>query len=109
MNQNVDLVEVILDFVFISGSLVLVFVPLDKKRIRECWAKSLFVIGGLVGITTHVIKFMLDCHWLTLIWKTDYAVYKFIWYGNGLLLGFLFALIFSGQLIGIKPQEKEST
>jgi hypothetical protein len=52
---------------------------------------------------------MLDLHWLTLSWGTNQVVHISIYYGNGLVLGFLFALIFSGQANGIKPQEQAST
>jgi hypothetical protein len=97
---------VILDCVFIAGCLILVFVPLDKKRIRVRWANYIFVATGLIGITVHVLQLMLEMHWLVLANHADYRVWLQIRFFNGLLLGFLLTLTFSGQLLGIKRQEQ---
>jgi hypothetical protein len=102
MNQNADLVGVILDCIIIAGCLFLLFIPLEKKRVRARWANYLLIATGLIGIAVHLVQFMLDMQWL-LLGKNADLILRFV---DGILVGFLLALLFSGQLSGTKRQEQ---
>jgi hypothetical protein len=81
---------------------VLVF-PLQKSRVRARWAKAAFIIAGLLGIAMGVLNVLLDIHWFDRSYvHTVHVVLRFI---DGLLLGFIFSLILSGQFRGTKRDE----
>ena len=105
MNQNVDLIGVVFDCIIIAGCVFVVFVPLNKKRIRESWANCLLVATGLIGIANHVVQLALQIHWLLLGKDADFinTELRFV---DGILVGFLFALFFFGQLSGTKRPEQ---
>jgi len=97
-------VSLILDCVQIIGFAILFFAPFDKKRIRAKWAKTVFILGSVIGIGRGVVGLSWDFGWLSLGSREmrDYDVI------GGLLLGFLFSLIFSGQLSGKKQPSNKS-
>ncbi|MGA2029732.1 MAG: hypothetical protein ABSG87_06645 [Verrucomicrobiota bacterium] len=102
MNQNIDIIGVILDCVIFAGSACIICFPLDKKRIRARWANFLFVATGLIGILVHVVWLAYDMRWIMLDGNAGSAIRMELHFVNGILVGFLLALIFSGQLRGIK-------
>jgi hypothetical protein len=106
MSEN-DLPLMILDCICFAGSLALMFVPLSKKRIRDCWAKAVFFLVGLIGAISYGLKFILDMHWLVLGSHNSYEFH--LWFNStrGLLIGWLTALFFSGQVYGRKLPENE--
>ena len=105
MNQNVDLVGVVFACIIITGCVFVVFVPLNKKRIRESWANCLLVATGLIGIANHVVQLALQIHWL-LLGKDADLIKTELRFVDGILVGFLFALFFSGRLSGNKRPEQ---
>jgi hypothetical protein len=82
---------------------ILIFVPFDRKRVRARWAKLVFFICGIVGTGRGVFCLAWDLGWFSLgreiNHRLDVLLYHFV---DGLILGFLLSLIFSGQLTGIK-------
>ena len=93
----------------IDGSIVLIFIgwvfvfPLQKSRVRARWAKLAFIIAGFLGITMGALNVLLDIHWFSRSYlHTVYDVLRFV---EGLLFGFIFALILSGQFNGTKRDE----
>jgi hypothetical protein len=101
MNQNVDLVGVIFDCIIIARCVFVLFIPLNKKRIRESWASCLLVATGFIGIVNHFVQLALHIHWRLLGKNADFISTELRFVG-GILVGFLFALFFSGQLNGTK-------
>jgi hypothetical protein len=89
---------VILDCIQIIGFAILFFAPFDKRRVRAGWAKTIFILGSVIGIGKGIVGLAWDLGWLSLS-SQEIRIYDAI---GGLLLGFLFSLFFSGQLGGKK-------
>lgn len=102
MKESVHLVPVVLDWVIITGCVFLIFYAFDNRRIRARWASCILIASGLIGVAAHVLSLMLDMHWLMLSRQADYGFHVGYFTVNGIILGWLFALIFSGQLSGSK-------
>ena len=107
MYKNNELVQVVLDCVVIVGCTVLMFVPFSNDRVRDRWAKIVTFAIGLVGVICYSTYLMLDMHWLVLNSHSSYEVYRQLSFANGLLLGWLTALVISGQVFRRKPPENE--
>jgi hypothetical protein len=99
--------EIVIDCIYIIGFSILAFAPFDKKRIRAPWAKLVFAISSIIGITKGVVGLMWEMSWFTLGKEASYRLDSLFHMVGGLLLGFLFSLIFSGQLSGVKRVEQE--
>jgi hypothetical protein len=95
----------IIDCILIVGFGCLVFIPFDKKRVRARWAKSVFVICAILGIAKGVVGLVWDTEWFVLGNEAGRRHF----YLSGLLLGFLFSLILSGQLKGTEVEAKKSS
>ncbi|HEY3914884.1 MAG TPA: hypothetical protein VGN61_10400 [Verrucomicrobiae bacterium] len=105
--RHIDWIQVSIDAVIIAGCLFLAFAPLDRRRVRAGWATRMFVIGGIIGIVGHVLGLFLGVHWVTFGRGANSGVWVILEYADGFLLGWLVALIMSGQLLGAKRDGKE--
>ena len=92
--------RVIVDGVLIIGFTCFAFFPLDKKRIRARWSKFIFVASGVLGIARAAVGLMFDIGWVVVTNNVSYEVHAALHAVDGLLLGFIFSLILSGQLLG---------
>ena len=106
MYENNQMVSIIMDCVYIAGSTILMFVPLSNKRIRERWAKAIFFVVGLIGVICYSVNFILNMRWVVISSHNSYEFYRWFNFVNGLLLGWLTALFFSGQAFGKKLPKK---
>jgi len=97
MNTNI-----IINCVFIAGFALLAFAPFSRKRIRARWANSTFAICAVVGVAKGLVGLAWHSGWLVLGSEASRRVDAFLYMAGGLLLGFIFSLIFSGQLGGSK-------
>jgi hypothetical protein len=98
MNTNI-----IIQAIGIVGFILFIIFPFDKRRIRAQWAKFVFVISGLLGIIMLAVYMMLDTRCLVIHNQTTYKiVHMELAQTGGIILGFIFSLIFSGQLTGTK-------
>lgn len=97
MNSNI-----IVDCVIIAGCAIWGFVPFDKKRIRVGWAKLAFGIIAITGIARGVVELAWDLGWFTLGSEAGRRLDDYLYMVSGVILGFLFSLILSGQLSGKK-------
>ena len=101
--------SIIDDIVQIVGFAILVFAPFSKRRIRADWAKLVFVLGSAIGIIEGSVNLVWDLGYFSLSAKGSQLLEDYLSMTGGLLLGFLFALIFSGQLTGKKlPPNKDA-
>jgi hypothetical protein len=83
--------------------MILSLALLEKKRIRQLWAKSSLVIAGLGCIFVGSTKIALHYHWIRLI--TEHSILTervIVCCAMGFVLGLIFALIVSGELFGKK-------
>jgi len=94
--------RVVVNLIIVVGSICFGFFPLDRKRIRARWAKGIFVLIGLIGCAMGAVRVALEMHWLQLSDHNDYVIHTMLSEVGGLLLGFIFSLILSGQLLGTK-------
>jgi hypothetical protein len=94
--------SIIVDCIIIAGCAILGFVPFDKKRIRTGWAKMAFGIIAIIGIARGVVELAWDLGWFTLGSEASRRLDDYLYMVSGVILGFLFSLILSGQLSGTK-------
>jgi hypothetical protein len=97
--MNISIVD---NITLTIGFLYLFFVPFDRKRIRVRWAKIIFILVSIIGIARSVVGLAWDLGWFSLGGIGSRILDRLIAMAGGLLLGFLFSLIFSGQLTGKK-------
>ncbi|HTA95414.1 MAG TPA: hypothetical protein VK769_04750 [Verrucomicrobiae bacterium] len=97
---------IINDCIIIAGCAILGFVPFDKKRIRVGWAKLAFGIISIIGIAHGAVRLAWDLSWFTLGSESSRRLDDYLYMVSGVILGFLFSLILSGQLTGTKRDEK---
>jgi hypothetical protein len=88
--------------VMIAGNICFLFVPFSTNRTRAKWAKLLFVITGILGITVGAIHLALDTGWLTFSAHTIRGIYIVLHNLGGVWMGFLISLFISGQVDGTK-------
>ncbi len=93
---------VINDCIIIAGCAILGFVPFDRKRIRAGWAKIAFGILSVIGILHGVVRLAWDLGWFTLGGDAGRRLDEYLYMVSGVVLGFLFSLILSGQASGKK-------
>jgi hypothetical protein len=97
MNSNI-----IDNCIIIACCAILGFVPFDKKRTRAGWAKLAFGIIAIIGIAKGVVRLAWDLGWFTLSGEASRRLDGGLYMVSGVILGFLFSLILSGQLTGKK-------
>jgi hypothetical protein len=99
------------DIVFASiqiiGFAILAFAPFDRRRIRARWANCVFGICSIIGIARGVACLARSSDWFALSSQASRRFDSYYDLVGGLLLGFLFSLIFSGQLSGTKRAVKQ--
>jgi len=95
--------------VIMAGSALLAFVPFDKTRVRTLWAKWIFGILALLGIVKGGVEVAWNLGWFVLSDDSGRRLHSCLSFASGLVVGFLFSLIFSGQLIGSKRASAEAT
>jgi hypothetical protein len=100
--------SMILDSIQIIGFAILLFAPFDKKRVRARWANMVFILGSIIGIAKGTIGLAWDLGWFALGSEASGRLDRYLAMIGGLLLGFLFSLIFSGQLTGKKQPPNKS-
>ena len=79
----------------------------DPSRIRAVWAKYILTLSGLAGIAAHLVRLMLHLGWTAPSKHVAYNLHLTLRDTNWLLLLAIFALIVSGQLLGIKRKDHE--
>jgi hypothetical protein len=94
--------SIVIDCIIIAGCAYLAFIPFDKKRIRARWAKLAFAICAVSGIARGVIGLAWDSNWIRLGNDAGRLFDDYLYMGSGVILGFIFSLILSGQLRGSK-------
>ena len=95
-------IPVALDCIFIAGFALYCLAPFEKKRIRARWAKLVFIVCSVLGIAKGVVGLAWDLNWFSLGSDASRLLDSSRSMVSGLLLGFIFSLIFSGQLLGKK-------
>jgi len=93
---------IIVDSIIIIGCAALGFVPFDKKRVRAGWGKLTFGIIALIGIVHGAVRLAWDLGWFKVGTVGSYRLDAVLYQVGGIILGFLFSLILSGQLTGTK-------
>jgi hypothetical protein len=101
--------NIIVDWVLIVGFACFVCIPMIRSRIRSPWANWVFVGVGITGFAMSAFKLAIDMQWLVLDPSTADRIHQRFHFIRGLLLGFIFSLIASRQLFGIKRDDTQST
>jgi hypothetical protein len=93
---------IINDCIIIAGCAILGFVPFDKKRTRANWAKLAFGTIAAIGIAHGIVRLAWDLNWFTVGAEAGRKLDDYLYMSSGVILGFLFSLILSGELTGKK-------
>ena len=93
---------IVTDCIILAGCAIFGFVPFDKKRVRADWAKMAFGIIAVIGIARELIELAWDFGWFTLGSEAGRRLDDYLYMVSGVILGFLFSLVLSGQLSGTK-------
>jgi hypothetical protein len=92
---------------YLIGGIVLLFVPFRSRRIRSRWAKSLLVASALLLILKGAVELLTHLR----VWTPSAVMQRGLPHTlamvDGVVLGFLLSLAFSGQLAGQKPVESK--
>ncbi len=92
----------ICNYLIIAGSIAFGLIPLDKKRIRAPWANRVFIITAIIGVAEGSVELAWDVDWFSLSSGGSRLLEAVLQTVGGLVLGFIFSLILSGQLCGTK-------
>jgi hypothetical protein len=93
------------DVIAITGSAFFLAVSFNNTRARPRWSKGLLLLMGATGIALYSLKLAIDAHWILFQPRTSDIIHEVLDFINGCLVGWLSALIVSGQLSG-KTVEK---
>ena len=109
MEKSADLINVvnahwktIIDAVLIVASILFVAIGFDRSSVRAGWAKVLFILVSLAGITLAVSHLLEDNGLIVLTKDAVRTLYHFRLLLRGFALGLILALIASQQLLGTK-------
>jgi hypothetical protein len=90
---------------YIIGGLVLMAAPFDRKRVRSRWARSLLAASGVLLVLEGSVQLLGYYH----VWTPSPALQRGLPHTldlmAGVVLGFLLAVNFSGDLSGRKRSE----
>jgi hypothetical protein len=73
---------------------------LERKRVRQRWAKSVFVILAIVGPIIGGGQLAFDHGWISVGDEVRRGLQSTLAAGRGLMLGLVLALAVSGELLG---------
>ena len=94
--------NLVMPSVVIAGSVIFAFVPFDRERIRERWAKWVFAAGATIGIVDGATELAWNLAWFELNSEASSQLGGLLSFGRGMFLGLILSLVFSGQLTGKK-------
>jgi len=108
MSQAPDRFGAILCGTLIICSVILAFtafrktVRKDSVYVRERWASRLLLMAGILGIISQSLRMSLDLDWIVVSRNVAEVARISTMFIDGILLGFLVAVISAGQLRGTK-------
>ena len=95
------------DCIGIGGFVWFALIPfLDRKRVRVRWATFCIVFCGLLGAVTTIVSLLRHAAIIVVSSDTSHIIAHYravVW---GFLLGIMFVLMVSGQLLGTIRDEK---
>jgi len=98
---------VLADVLFVIGGVALMVVPFDRKRGRSFWAKSLLAASGLLLVLKGGVHLLVYYH----LWTPSPIMQRGLPHTmatiGGIILGFLLAVAFSGELAGRKRSQHD--
>jgi hypothetical protein len=92
----------VMDCIIVGCSALFGWHAFDKTRVFAQWAKTVFIIFAIIGVTTGLCGMARDIGWFALSEECNRVLGNSLALGRGSLLGLLVALILSRQLIGTK-------
>jgi hypothetical protein len=78
---------------------------LERRRVRQRWAKSSFVIIAVVGPAIGLCQLGLDAGWIAVGENASRGFRSTLSSGRGLMLGVVLALAMSGELRGRRTEK----
>jgi hypothetical protein len=100
---------VLADVLFVIGGVALMFVAFDRKRGRSPWAKCLLAASALLLVLKGGVHLLVYYHLWTLSPIMQRGLPQTMATIGGIILGFLLAVAFSGELTGRKRSQHDQT
>jgi hypothetical protein len=100
---------VLADVLFVIGGLVLVWLTFDRKRVRTRWAKCLMAASAVSIVLKGGVHLLVYYHFWTPSPIIQRGLPQTMATLGGIILGFLLAVAFSGELRGRKRSQHEQT
>ena len=94
------------DAITAVGCAVLGCHPFDKRLIFAGWAKLVYGLIAIIGIALGIIGFTRDVGWIALGGEATRRLDLQLYLARGIVLGLLFSLILSRQLLGTKKTDQ---
>jgi hypothetical protein len=86
--------------VYVAGGVLLAFVPFERKRTRSPWARVTFLLTAFLLLFVGASELLRRYHIWTLSPQIEHGFSNTLAILRGVVLGFLLALAFSGELRG---------
>ena len=93
--------------VYIAGGVLLAFAPFERKRTRSPWARATFLLTAFVLLFIGTSELLRHYRIWTLSPQIEHGFSHTLAVLRGVVLGFLVALAFSGELAGRKLASDE--
>lgn len=93
--------------VYVAGGVLLAFAPFDRKHMRSAWARVTFALSALLLLFVGTSELLRHYHVWGLSPQMEYGFSHTLAVVLGVVLGFLLALGFSGELRGRKLASNE--
>lgn len=100
--------KILVDCVLIVLLLLIASTPfITSSRVHQRWAKAVFIAVGVIGVIMGSTELLLDFHWFEPTNEMAWRVHYGLAWSRGMLLGMIFSLIASGQLLGVRRRDLE--
>ena len=101
---------IFLDSIGVAGCALYAVLPfIDRKYMRVRWATFTILFNGLFGVAYLSVHLMLHESWLVVSPHANHVIQSYLQTAGGIFWGITFTLIFSGQLLGTKREDKETS
>jgi hypothetical protein len=98
------------DWIGIAAFIWYAFIPfIGPRRVRARWAISSILFSGLLGLAMATLNLLRHSGILVVNRQTDHVIAYYGSFVHGLILGIMSVLLISGQMLGAKREEKETS
>jgi hypothetical protein len=97
------------DCIGVAGFIWYALLPfLDRKRVRAHWAIFSIMFSGLLGVAMATLNLLRYSGMLEVSSHENHTIAYYSSFSHGLILGIIFLLLISGQMLGIRRDGQQS-